>query len=90
MQEFPARVGPFIQKALGTDSTLQRLRVDGAPAYFIAGSHGFAFEDDAGVNFEDERLAGNTLLVERADGLLIRVEGRIERDRAVAIARSIP
>ncbi len=90
VQEFPARVGPFIQKALGADSTLQRLRVDGAPAYFIAGSHGFAFEDDAGVNFEDERLAGNTLLVERADGLLIRVEGRIARDRAVAIARSIP
>ena len=90
VQEFPARVGPFIQKAIGTGSRLERLSVDGAPAYFIAGSHGFAFEDDAGVTFEDERLAGNTLLVERPDGLLIRIEGDIARDRAVAIARSIP
>ena len=40
--------------------------------------------------FEEQRLAGNTLLVERPDGLLIRVEGDIARDRAVAIARSIP
>ena len=27
-------------------SRLERLRVDGAPAYFITGSHGFAYEDD--------------------------------------------
>ena len=90
VQELPARVGPLVMKAIGPDSRLERLRVDGAPAYFIAGSHGFAFEDDAGVSFEDERLAGNTLLVERADGLLVRVEGAITRDRAVAVARSIP
>ena len=42
------------------------------------------------MRFEDQRLAGNTLLVERADGLLIRVEGDLARDRAVAIAESIP
>ena len=42
------------------------------------------------MRFEDQRLAGNTLLVERADGLLIRVEGDLTRDRAVAIARSVP
>ena len=40
------------------------------------------------VRFEDQRLAGNTLLVERADGLLIRVEGDLDArprggDRAV-------
>ncbi len=86
-----ARVGPFIQKAIGTGSRLERLRVDGAPAYFIAGSHGFAFEDDAGVTFEDERLAGNTLLVERAGRAADpRSRETIARDRAVAIARSIP
>ena len=91
VQEFPARVGPFIEKAIGTGSRLERLRVDGAPAYFITGSHGFAYEDDeGGVTFEDKRLAGNTLLVERADGLLIRIEGDLARDRAIAVARSIP
>ena len=39
--------------------------------------------------FEDQRLAGNTLLVERADGLLLRIEGRISRDQAVRIAESM-
>jgi len=89
VQEFPGRVGPFIEKALGRDTRLDRLRVGGHPAYFIAGSHGFAYEDDAGVGFEDQRIAGNTLLVERADGLLVRIEGDLARDHAVAIARSI-
>lgn len=90
VQEFPARVGQFIQKTIGQGARLERLRVDGAPAYFITGSHGFAYDSDGSVNFEDQRLAGNTLLVERADGLLIRVEGELNRDRAVAIARSVP
>jgi hypothetical protein len=90
VQEFPARVEPFIEKTLGAASDFARLRVDGDPAYFITGSHGFAYQGEGDVRFEDQRLAGNTLLVERADGLLIRVEGDIARDRAVAIARSIP
>jgi hypothetical protein len=67
--------------------------VDGDPAYFISGArHGFAYIP-AGTEepqFEQERLAGNTLLVERSDGLLLRVEGRLNRDAAVRIARSVP
>ena len=90
VQEFRARVEPFIEKTIGEASELERLTVDGDPAFFITGAHGFAYEGDADVRFEEQRLAGNTLLVERADGLLIRVEGEIERDRAVAVARSIP
>jgi hypothetical protein len=90
IQEFEARVGPFIEKTVGEAARLERLTVDGAPAYFITGAHGFAYQGEDDVRFEDQRLAGNTLLVERADGLLIRVEGEIERDRAVAIARSVP
>jgi hypothetical protein len=90
VQEFPARIGPFIQKSLGSGARLERLRVDGAPAYFITGSHGFAYESEGGTDFEDQRLAGNTLLVERADGLLVRVEGSLSRDRAVAVAASVP
>jgi hypothetical protein len=90
VQEFPARVGQFIEKTVGAAANLERLRIDGAPAYFITGSHGFAYDSDEGANFEDQRLAGNTLLVERADGLLLRIEGDISRDRAVAVARSVP
>ena len=40
------------------------------------------------VNYEDQRIAGNTLLVE-GDGLLLRIEGDITRDRALEIARSV-
>jgi hypothetical protein len=90
VQQFPARIEPFIEKTLGTGSDLERLRVDGAPAYFITGAHGFAYESDEGGRFEEQRLAGNTLLVERRDGLLLRIEGSLPRDRAVAIARSVP
>ena len=90
VQEFPARVGEFIQKTIGQGARLERLRVDGAPAYFITGAHGFAYDSDEGGGFEDQRLAGNTLLVERPDGLLLRIEGDISRDRAVAVARSMP
>ncbi len=90
VQEFRARVGEFIEKTLGQGTRLERLSVDGDPAYFITGAHGFAYQHDDLVNFEDQRLAGNTLLVERDDGLLIRVEGDLARDRAVAIAQSVP
>jgi hypothetical protein len=90
VQELPARVEPFVEKTLGEGTRLERLRVDGDPAFFITGAHGFAYESEDGTRFEDQRLAGNTLLVERADGLLVRVEGDLARDRAVAIAESIP
>ena len=90
VQEFRARVAPFIEKTVGQGARLERLRVDGAPAYFIAGSHGFAYERDGAADFEQQRIAGNTLLVERPDGLLIRVEGDITREQAVAVARSVP
>jgi hypothetical protein len=90
VQEFPAQVEPFIEKTVGGTARLERLTIGGDPAFFIEGAHGFAYQGDADVRFEPQRLAGNTLLVERADGLLIRIEGEIERDRAVAVARSIP
>jgi hypothetical protein len=90
VQEFPARVEPFIQKSVGQGARLERLTVDGAPAYFIEGAHGFAYEHEGAADFEAQRLAGNTLLVERSDGLLVRVEGELSRDRAVAVARSVP
>ena len=91
VQAFPGRVGPFIEKTVGMGARLERLRVEGDPAYFIAGAHGFAYESaSGGGSFEPQRLAGNTLLVEREDGQLIRIEGALGRDRAVAIAESIP
>jgi len=89
--ELRGAVGPAIQKTIGASSTLERLAVGGDPALFITGAdHGFAYLPASGnMNFEPQRLAGPTLLVDRADGTLVRVEGRISRERAVEIAESV-
>jgi hypothetical protein len=91
VSEWRATVSPVVEKAAGGGAKLERFRVDGNPAYFISGKpHGVAWMDQNGqVDFEDQRLAGNTLLVERAGGLLLRIEGDITRDDAVRIARSL-
>jgi hypothetical protein len=87
--EFRAVAEPVIGKAAGGATRVRRLRVDGEPAFFLEGSHGFAFLEEGGdTAFEDQRLAGNTLLVER-DGLLLRVEGDLSQAAAVRIARSV-
>lgn len=85
-----ASAEPAIQKTIGASATLERLRVDGDPAYFISGSeHGFAYLAEGSMAFEPQRLAGNTLLVDRADGVLLRVEGELSRAEAIRIAASV-
>lgn len=88
IQRFTATVTPFIEKTVGSADAVQRLTIDGAPAYFIRGSHGFAFQGPNGVAYEERRLADRVLLVER-DGFLYRVEGMLSRERATEIYRSI-
>jgi hypothetical protein len=89
--EFRATASPVIEKTVGSATRFERLEVGGDPAYFFSGrEHGFAYVPSEGqVSFEDQRLAGNTLLVERRDGVLLRIEGRLSRERAVAIAESV-
>ena len=41
------------------------------------------------TQFEEQRLAGNTLLWDRGDGVLLRLEGELDRDEAIRIARSV-
>jgi hypothetical protein len=87
--EFQATVTPVIQKSAGRGVRIERLRVGDDPAYFLSGApHGFAYAGRRGANFEDQRLAGNTLLVERSDGVLLRIEGKLTRERAAGLARS--
>ncbi len=91
--ELRATVTPVIQKAIGSAAKFEQFRVDGDPAYFISGAkHGFAYIPAGSQEplFEDQRLAGNTLLVERRDGLLLRIEGKLDRAAAVRLAESVP
>jgi hypothetical protein len=89
--EFEARATPVIQKAIGSGAKVEQFAIDGDPAIFISGRpHGFAYTPANGeTTFEDQRLAGNTLLVDRSDGVLLRVEGRLDREAAVRIAESV-
>jgi hypothetical protein len=88
VQTFRATATPFIQKSVASAKDVERLEIDGARAYWITGAHGFAYQSPRGFGYEDQRLSDRVLLVER-DGLLIRVEGAISRDRAVEIASSM-
>ena len=88
VQTFEATASPFIEKTVSSADGVERLTIDGAPAYWITGSHGFAFQSPNGVAYDDQRLADRTLLLER-DGQLTRVEGALSRERAVEIARSV-
>jgi hypothetical protein len=90
VSQWRATVSPVIQKSAG-NAKLERLEVGGDPAFFISGEpHGVAWLDENGqIDFDEQRLAGNTLLVERSDGLLLRVEGDISREAAVRIAQSL-
>jgi hypothetical protein len=88
--EFRATVTPLIEKTIGSATSIERLTVNGDPAFFITGAnHGFAYiAEDNNARFETQRLAGPTLLVERADGILLRLEGEFTREEAARIAES--
>jgi hypothetical protein len=80
----------FIQKLVDAGATVERVQVGPYPGLWIEGGpHVVFFRGGEGGVFEDEgRLAGNTLLVDR-EGVLVRIEGEIDRARALEIARSL-
>ena len=88
VQTFKASVSRFIEKSVASADAVEAVEADGKRGYFITGAHGFAYESGTEINYEDQRIAGNTLLLE-GDGLLLRIEGDITRDRALEIARSV-
>jgi hypothetical protein len=77
----------FVFKAAGPGTKIEKL----PGGYFLSGApHGVVFtRPDGTIVFQDQRLAGNTLLIERGS-LLVRVEGEIGRARALEIARTVP
>jgi hypothetical protein len=91
LTEFRARVTPVLEKALGAGARLSRIPVPGARAYAITGRpHCFAWVGaDGQARFEDRRLAGTTLLVERDDGVLLRAEGELPRALVRRLARRL-
>jgi hypothetical protein len=79
----------YLLKALGPGTTIQRVRVAGAPGAWLAGRpHAFIYADARGViRQESMRLAGSVLLWER-DGVVLRLEGATSKASAVRVASS--
>jgi hypothetical protein len=80
----------LVEKRLGPDTTLEIVAVGDATGYWIAGGqHELQYLDpDDRVRLDTTRLAANTLLWER-DGVTFRLESRLDRDAAVALAEDL-
>jgi hypothetical protein len=89
--EFRGDLAPgYIEKLADAGTGIEQLRIGRHRAIWLEGGpHFVAFRTPDGNFGEDVgRLAGNTLLVERGQ-LLVRIEGELQRERAVEIARSL-
>jgi hypothetical protein len=81
----------FFGKTAEPGTTIEALSVHGQPAFWLSGApHAFFYQTPDGNVFPDTlRLATNTLVWQAGD-VTLRLEGQISRDRAVAIATSLP
>jgi hypothetical protein len=89
--EFRGAFAPgYVDKLAESGTTIERFRVGRHPAVWLEGGPHFVAFRTPGGNFGEEvaRLAGNTLLVQHGR-LLVRIEGELEQERAVEIARSL-
>ncbi len=80
----------YLDKMVDVGTSVERLTIDGNRALWLEGGpHFVVFRTDTGEMGEDMgRLAGNTLLVEHGTKL-VRIEGEIDRERAIEIAESL-
>ena len=80
----------FIQKMVGPESRVEQVTVNGVPGVWLEGSpHAVVRQDRSGQFVTDSlRLATNTLVWEER-GLVLRVESKVSRDRALEIAGTL-
>jgi hypothetical protein len=80
----------ILKKLIPPSVTIERLTIDGDGAVFLAGGPHAVFLLDPNGSYQEDHgwLAGNTLLVDRG-GSMLRIEGSLDRDRAVDLARSM-
>jgi hypothetical protein len=88
--QFQGRWTPEFLKKVIDMGMVEEVTVGGEPGYWFSGEpHFFTYRDAAG-EFREERtrLAGNTLIFQRGE-LTVRLEGRLSREAAVAVAESM-
>ena len=82
--------GEILRKLIPQTVRIERLTIDGDGAVFLTGGPHAVFLLGPNGSFEEDHgwLAGATLLVDRG-GSTLRIEGDLDRDRAVELARSM-
>jgi hypothetical protein len=82
--------GPMVGK-MAAGSTIERLEIGGRQAMWIGGEpHMVVYVGRyGGLRFDQRRLAGNVLLVEEPNGVLVRIEAQVSKARAIEIASSL-
>ncbi len=80
----------YFGKMLGSGTTIEDVSVGGHRGWWISGTpHDFFFIDSNGnIQSDALRLAGNTLVIDM-NGTLVRIEGDMTKDQALAIAASL-
>ncbi len=80
----------YLDKMVDADTSVEQLTVGGNRALWLEGGpHFVVFRTESGEIGDDVgRLAGNTLLLEH-EGMLVRIEGQIDRAQAIEIAESL-
>jgi hypothetical protein len=88
--EFRGQPTPDFIKKVTRTGLVEEVTVGGEPGYWFSGEpHFFTYQDARGdVQTEQTRLAGNTLIWQRGD-LTLRIEGRLSKQEALAIAGSM-
>jgi hypothetical protein len=82
--------GAILGKLIPPSATIERFEIDGDGAVFLSGGPHAVYLLGPSGSFEEDHgwLAGNTLLVDRG-GATLRIEGELDRERAVEFAREI-
>ena len=90
LSEFRATGIDLLKKVAGPTTRVAPVRVDGSPGLWIEGApHELLFVSDGeGVLSVPVRVRGNVLLWQRGD-LTLRLQGRLSRDDALRVARSM-
>lgn len=91
IQEFRGGIDAgFFQKGVPAGSRIEPVTINGVPGYWIEGGlRFFGYRDASGVTqFEETRVAGNTLLWEQ-NGIVYRLESSLPKDDALRIAARI-
>lgn len=82
--------GAILGKLIPPSVRMERFYIDGDGAVFLSGGPHAVYLLGPSGSFEEDHgwLAGNTLLVDRG-GATLRIEGELDRERAVELARKM-